>query len=89
MALSRRQFLEGSVAVLGAGAALKFGRSGNTDARNGEAVDDIHPLDLEVMLSVTNASKGELEILVGERAIPFTDMSLVAELARVASAEVT
>jgi 3-hydroxyisobutyrate dehydrogenase-like beta-hydroxyacid dehydrogenase len=46
---------------------------------------DLEDLGFPVMLSVTNAKKGELEILVGEQAITFTDRALVAKLHRAAS----
>jgi 3-hydroxyisobutyrate dehydrogenase-like beta-hydroxyacid dehydrogenase len=45
---------------------------------------DLEALDIPVMLSVTDAKKGELEILVGEQAITFTDRALVSKLARAA-----
>lgn len=43
---------------------------------------DLEALDIPVVVSVTDPAAGEVEILVGEQAITFTDRGLVARLAR-------
>ena len=82
MTLSRRSLIGGGAALAGAAAAT-IASGGTTSALvlTGLSPEDLTALDIPVMLSVTNAKKGELEILVGERALTFTDKSLVAKLA--------
>lgn len=50
-------------------------------------VEDIEALDVPVMISVVDAQAGELEILIGEQAIAFTDRRLVNRLIRAAREE--
>jgi 3-hydroxyisobutyrate dehydrogenase-like beta-hydroxyacid dehydrogenase len=82
MTLSRRSLISGGAALAGAAAATVASGSTSAFAFTELSAQELVALDIPVMLSVTNAKKGELEILVGEQAITFTDKSLVAKLAR-------
>jgi hypothetical protein len=82
MTFSRRSLIGGGVALAGAAAAtVASGGTTGAFAPTELSATELAALDIPVMLSVTNAKKGELEILVGEQAITFTDKSLVAKLA--------
>jgi 3-hydroxyisobutyrate dehydrogenase-like beta-hydroxyacid dehydrogenase len=82
MTLSRRSLIGGGAALAGAAAATVASGSTGAFALTELSAQELAALDIPVMLSVTNAKKGELEILVGEQAITFTDKSLVSKLAR-------
>jgi 3-hydroxyisobutyrate dehydrogenase-like beta-hydroxyacid dehydrogenase len=83
MPISRRALIGGGAALVGAGAVATFGERHTDELFAGElSAADLEALDIPVMLSVTDPTTGELEILVGEQAITFTDRSLVAKLAR-------
>ena len=88
MTITRRSLLGGGAALAGAAAAT-IATGGRTSASAPDqlsvpelSVQELSVLDLPVMLSVTNAKKGDLEILIGEQAITFNDKALVAKLAR-------
>ncbi len=83
MALSRRRFLLNSAAALAAaGAATLGGRSfPGSHSDDADGLAEIEALGLPVVLSVTDADRGELEVLYGETAIRFTDRALVRRLA--------
>jgi len=83
MKLTRRDLLGGGAALVGVGAVVALGdRTAAALVPIELSPADLEALDIPVMLSVTDPSAGELEILVGERAITFTDRGLVARLAR-------
>lgn len=83
MNISRRKVLGGGAALVGAGAVVAFGERVPGELVPTELTSaDLEALDIPVLLTVTNAAAGELEILVGEQAITFTDRNLVARLAR-------
>ncbi len=83
MKISRRKVLGGGAALVGAGAAVALGDRVPPGLVLTELTPaDLEALDLPVMLTVTDASAGKMEILVGEHAITFTDRDLVARLAR-------
>lgn len=86
MPLSRRAFLLNSTAA--AAAASTIGLSGSAASAVVHAAElapaELTALGSPLMLTVADAAKGELEILVGEVAIPFKDKSLVNKLARAA-----
>jgi 3-hydroxyisobutyrate dehydrogenase-like beta-hydroxyacid dehydrogenase len=88
MTLSRRSLIGGGAALAGAAAATVASGGTSAFALTELSVQELAALDIPVMLSVTNAKKGELEILVGEQAITFTDKPLVAKLARTTRKEV-
>lgn len=73
--------------MIGAGAVASLGdhifESGTADVTSA----DVEALDIPVMLAITDSSAGELEILVGEQAISFTDRQLVSRLLRAARQE--
>lgn len=88
MTMTRRSLIGGGAALAGAAAAtIASGGKASASARAELSAPELSPqelsvLDLPVMLSVTNAKKGDLEILIGDQAIAFTDKALVAKLAR-------
>lgn len=83
MTITRRSLIGGGAALAGAAAAtIASGGRGSASAPIELSAQELEALDIPVMLSVTNASKGDLEILIGEQAITFTDKALVAKLAR-------
>ena len=80
--MSRRGLLGGGAALAGAGAvAALTERSTSKKIADHLSAADLEALDIPVMLSVTDASSGKVEILVGEQAIEFEDRALVAKLA--------
>lgn len=86
-AVSRRSFLvRGSAGVAGAatvavgGIALTGGSAGAEDAPLQQ--HELAALDQPMLVRVSDAAAGEVEILVGEDEIVFTDRSLVARLLR-------
>ena len=82
MTMSRRGLLGGGAALAGAGAvAALTERNTSKKIANHLSAADLEALDIPVMLSVTDASSGKVEILVGEQAIEFEDRALVAKLA--------
>lgn len=82
MTMSRRGLLGGGAALAGAGAVAALTERSTKGFASQLTAADLESLDIPVMLSVTDASKGTLEILVGEQAIEFQDRGLVAKLAR-------
>lgn len=84
MTMSRRGLLGGGAALAGAGAVAALTERSSTKGIAARlTASDLEALDIPVMLSVTDASSGTMEILVGEQAIEFEDRALVAKLARV------
>ena len=83
--VSRRTFL-GSVSVLGvAGVAGATGVAALTDGGTEEPElrpEELEQLTVPVVLQVQDASKGEVELLVKDKSIVFTDRALVAKLLR-------
>lgn len=88
MTITRRSLIGGGAALAGAAAATiasggKANALASTELPTQElSAHELSALDTPVILSVTNAKKGDLEILIGEHAIAFTDKALVAKLAR-------
>lgn len=83
MTITRRSLIGGGAALAGAAAAtLASGGTTNASAPIELSAQELAMLDIPVMLSVTDAKRGEMEILIGEQAITFTDKALVAKLAR-------
>ncbi len=83
MTITRRSLIGGGAALAGAAAAtFASGGPASASAQPELSAQGLAALDTPVMLSVTDAKKGELEILFGEQAITFTDKALVAKLAR-------
>lgn len=87
MNITRRSLIGGGAALAGAAAATiasggKASAFAPTELPAQElSAQELAALDIPVLLSVTNAKKGALEILIGEQAITFTDKALVAKLA--------
>jgi hypothetical protein len=88
--VTRRSFLiKGSAGAVGAaglaagGFALSSAAAAGTEEpelRPGEAADVTGP----VLVDIKDAATGEVEILVGEREVSFTDKALVAKVLRAA-----
>jgi hypothetical protein len=83
--VTRRSFLvKGSVGA--AGAATAFGTGwAMSSAMDDESIlseREINDLGGPLVVQVTDAAAGEVEVLVGERGITFTDKALVARLLR-------
>ncbi len=85
---SRRSILGGGAALVGASAVTGFSRSSSDGSPSELSATELEALDIPVMLSISNAQTGELELLVGEQAITFTDRGLVAKIARASRNEV-
>ncbi len=82
--ISRRSLLaRGGVGVAGVAAAgsgiLAVAAPAGAGPLTGQ---ELAALDKPVMLRVRDAATGEVEILVGERAVLFTDKALVANVLR-------
>ena len=82
MTMSRRGLLGGGAALAGAGAVAALTERNTKGIAAQLTAVDLEALDIPVMLSVTDASAGTMEIQVGEQAIEFQDRGLVAKLAR-------
>lgn len=85
--VTRRSFLvTGSVGA--AGAATAFGTgwalSSASDDESDLSQDEIDELSGPLVVQVKDAAAGELELLVGEREVTFTDKALAARLLRAA-----
>lgn len=83
--VSRRSFLVGGSAgvaaaatATGTGIVALSGVAGASPLTEGE----LAALDQPVIVSVLDAAKGEVELLVGDREVVFVDRSLVAKLLR-------
>lgn len=93
MMVSRRAIIGGGAALAGVSAVAGFGGgastaiAGSANADLEPDIEDIEALDVPVMISVVDAQAGELEILIGEQAIAFTDRRLVNRLIRAAREE--
>ena len=86
-AVSRRSFLvQGSAGVAGAasvavgGIALTGGSASAAEQPLG--AEEVAVLERPMLLQVLDATTGEVEILVGETEIVFTDRTLVARVLR-------
>ena len=83
--VSRRSFLvKGSAGVAAAATATGTGivaLTGSADAQP-LSFDEVAALDQPVLVSVLDAAKGEVELLVGDREVVFVDKSLVARVLR-------
>lgn len=82
MEVSRRALLGGGAALAGATAVGVLTQNPVVAFAGGASDEELEALEIPVMLSVVDAKAGRLEILVGERAIEFTDRKLVGQLAR-------
>ncbi|MEO6652370.1 MAG: hypothetical protein ABIP17_06920 [Ilumatobacteraceae bacterium] len=87
MDISRRGLLGGGAALAGVGAVTALTQGGASVLAAPLTAAELEALDIPVILSVTDAKRGTLEVLIGEQAVEFTDRSLVAKLARVARKE--
>jgi hypothetical protein len=82
---TRRSFLiktsagaAGAAAVLGGGLAIS-----SATADEGLGADELAELeDQPVLVQIRDAQRGEVEVLVGEREVTFTDRALVAKVLR-------
>jgi hypothetical protein len=83
--VTRRSFLvKGGVGAAGAAAAFGAGWSlSSADASEAALTpDEIETLNGPLLVQVKDAAAGEVEVLVGERSVEFTDKALVAKLLR-------
>jgi hypothetical protein len=84
---TRRSFLikssagaAGAAVVLGGGLALTAG--GDESALSSEELAELE--GQPVLVQIRDAQRGEVEVLVGEREVTFTDRALVAKVLRAA-----
>ena len=90
--LSRRRFLSrGSVTAVGAIGALSAGpavlaaaATAVAGAGDGAGAEDLVVLDGPMFVHVRDAAAGEVEVLVDETSVVFTDQALVSKLQRAA-----
>jgi len=87
-AVNRRSFLiKGSVGAVGAAGVvaggLKLSQAGD-EPEAGLSSGELSELPGPVLLSVRDAATGEVEVLVDEREVVFTDRALVAKVLRAA-----
>ncbi len=83
--VSRRSFLVRGSAAAGAAAATATAGLAVTSGTAGAApltAEEVAALDQPVLLHVTDAAAGQVELLVGEEEIQLTDPSLVAKVLR-------
>jgi len=85
--VSRRSFLsKGSIGAVGAIGALSVGPGVLAAAASpGESdltANEINALDGPLFVHVRDVSTGEIEVLVGETSVVFTDKRLVAKVLR-------
>ena len=86
--VTRRSFLikgsAGAVGVAGVAAGgIALSSIGGADtADQALSADELEGLDGPVLVEITNAATGEVEILVGEREVALTDKALVARVLR-------
>jgi hypothetical protein len=84
---TRRSFLiKGSAGAVGA-AGLAAGGVTLATRDRGEAAlseEEVGELAGPVVLQITDAAAGEVQVLVGEREVAFTDRALVAKVVRAA-----
>lgn len=83
--VTRRSFLvKGGVGAAGAatafGAGLKLSSNDSSEAALSD--EEIESLNGPMLVQVKDAAAGEIEVLVGERSVEFTDKALVAKLLR-------
>ena len=87
--VTRRSFLvKGGVGAAGAATAFGAGwKLSSADASEAAlSSDEIEALDDgPVLVQITDAAAGKGEVLVGERAVEFTDKGLVAKVLRTAT----
>jgi hypothetical protein len=86
MGVSRRNFIGASSAgAIGAAGAAVFGTdlvSSLAAAHSGGEREDDLKVSGPVLVYIKDASTGQLELLVGDRSIPFMDKRLVARVLR-------
>jgi hypothetical protein len=83
--VTRRSFLiKGSAGAVGAAglAAGGFALSSIGDNEPALSASELEELDGPVVLQITDPAAGDVEVLVGEREVAFTDKSLVARVLR-------
>jgi len=84
--VTRRSFLvTGSVGAAGAATAFGTGWALSTAADSSESAlsqDELDAINGPLVVQVKDPAAGELEVLVGEREVVFTDRALVAKLLR-------
>ena len=85
--VTRRSFLiKGSAGAVGAAglAAGGLALSSIGDTEPALSADELEELDGPVLVQITDPAAGEVEVLVGEREVAFTDKALVARVLRTA-----
>lgn len=89
--ITRRSFLvTGSAGAAGAAAVGLFGGAAITDRTDAagelqsQELEELEALSRPVLLQVRNAAAGEVELLVEDREVVFTDRALVARVLRAA-----
>lgn len=86
--VNRRSFVTGSAGVIGlAGAGLAAPNAFADRAEPALTREEAEILARPVLVRVLDASTAEVELLVGERSVTFTDRSLVARILRTAGGE--
>lgn len=83
--VTRRKFLvTGSVGAAGAATAFGTGWALSSGSDNESALtqDEIDAVNGPLVVQVKDPAAGELEVLVGEREVVFTDKALAARLLR-------
>ena len=88
--VTRRSFLiKGSAGAVGAAGLAAGGLALSSAAAAATQEPDLQPREAAdvpgtVLVEIKNAATGEVEILVGEREVSFTDKALVAKVLRAA-----
>jgi hypothetical protein len=87
--VTRRSFLiKGSAGAVGAAGLAAIGGLSSAAAAGTEEPelrpDEAADVPGPVLVDITDAATGEVEILVGEREVSFTDKALVAKVLRAA-----
>ena len=83
MAISRRMFVGGSAAAVGATvAAPSVARAGGDDRPPTD--EEVASIDQPILLRVIDAAEHRFELLVGEESVEFSDAKLTGVLARAA-----
>lgn len=89
MQLSRRTLIGGTASLVGANAVVLLTEHPSSAASGPLDPADLGGLDPGLLVSITDARTGRCELLVGERAIEFTDRDLVSRIARASRAAVS
>ena len=87
--VTRRSFLiKGTAGAVGTAGVLAGGwaltRDDDASAEPALRPEELDGVDGPVVVEVTDAAAGEVDVLVGEREVKFTDKALVAKVLRAA-----